>query len=107
MTILEEAQRIVDGARQKNYGHPLDNWNDTAAIANAVLRKKLREPLTADDLLLVMLGVKLARLGNAFTRDSVVDVAGYARCMEMVRDERERRAIIAADAHCYIDEIES
>ena len=93
-TVLEEAERIVSGSRRQEYGTPLDNWNDTAAIWNVLLHKKLKEPLTADDAILCMLGVKLARLAFAPKRDSVVDIAGYARCLEMINEERERRAAI-------------
>jgi hypothetical protein len=92
LSILEEAARIVDGSRRNDYGNPLDNWTDTSAIWNVLLRKKLNAPITADDAVLMMIAVKLARESHAPKHDNAVDIAGYARCLEMLREERERRA---------------
>lgn len=103
-TVLEESERIVQGARQKEYGHPLDNWEATAARWSITLRKKLREPITAEEAVLCMLDVKIDRLSNGIGRDSLVDVGGYARCIEMIGDERERRAQsepATPSGHCY------
>lgn len=110
-TILQEASRITSADRQERYGSPLDNWTRTAAILNAVLSEKLRAPMTAEEAALCLVGVKLARLGHSPThRDSLVDVAGYVRVVEMIGDERERR--LYAESHsadntessCYIDD---
>ena len=41
-TILQEAQRLVHGDRGVDYGHPLDDFNRTAAIWTAILGDKLK-----------------------------------------------------------------
>jgi len=92
MSILIEAHNLVHGDRGEDYGHPLDDFSRTAAIASVLLSGKLKAPLEAEDVALFMMAVKLSRIVNKPKRDSVVDLAGYAETFEMVRAERERRA---------------
>jgi hypothetical protein len=80
-TILQEAQRIVDGSRQSDYGHPADDFARTAAMWAAIFD----HPFTAEDVPLAMICIKLSRLRQSPRhRDSVTDVAGYARTLEKV-----------------------
>jgi|2_EtaG_2_1085320.scaffolds.fasta_scaffold01027_2 hypothetical protein len=79
-TVLEEAEGLVEGPRQEAYGHPRDNYRRTAQLWSAILDTEI----SPEDVVLCMMGVKLARMGNAVKRDSIVDVAGYARVLEMV-----------------------
>jgi len=88
-TILQEAQRVVDGARQQDYGHPKDNHGCTAAIWTAWLRRRTGLPieLTAGDVCALNRLQKESRLANTpGHRDSLVDIAGYARNQEMIGD---------------------
>lgn len=87
-----EADNLVNGARQANYGHPLDNFTGTAGIWNGIVHKKLKEPLTAEDVALCMVGVKLSRETHVPKRDNLVDAHGYLMTYQMVKDERVRRA---------------
>lgn len=87
-----EADQLVNGARQANYGHPLDNFTGTAGIWNGIVHKKLKEPLTAEDVALCMVGVKLSRETHVPKRDNLVDAHGYLMTYQMVKDERVRRA---------------
>jgi hypothetical protein len=86
-TILEEAQRLVYGDRQADYGHPLDDFTRTATIWGAILDA----PVTAVQVGLCMIGVKLSRHCNHPKRDNLTDAAGYAATVQMVQDERARR----------------
>ena len=88
----EEAAQLVHGARQANYGHPVDNFTGTAGIWNGIIHKKLKEPLTAEDVALCMVGVKLSRETHVPKRDNLVDAHGYLMTYQMVKDERIRRA---------------
>lgn len=85
-TILQEAERIVDGPRREAYGHPRENFARTACIWTEVLRPKLREgeSISPEDVALLMIALKLARASNAITRDTLVDMAGYARTLELL-----------------------
>jgi hypothetical protein len=88
-TVLDEAIRITDGARQADYGHPRDDFARTALMWTGILDGKLREDaeVTADDVPLCMIAVKLARQSHRHKRDNLVDIAGYSRTAAMVAGE--------------------
>lgn len=82
-TVLEEAARVTSRDRHDVYGHPADDYARTAAMWGAYLG----HPVTAEQAMVCMILVKVSRL--AYTpghRDSLVDIAGYARCIEMLGD---------------------
>jgi hypothetical protein len=83
-TILDEAARVTSGERQTDYGHPRDDFTRTAVMWNGLLAGKLRQPITAMDVPLCMIAVKLAREAHRHKRDNLVDIAGYARTGAMV-----------------------
>jgi hypothetical protein len=88
-TILAEAIRITDGARQSDYGHPRDDFSRTALMWTGILGGKLREgaEVAAGDVPLCMIAVKLARQSHRHKRDNLVDIAGYSRTAAMVAGE--------------------
>ncbi len=88
-TVLAEAIRITDGARQADYGHPRDDFARTALMWTGILGGKLREgaEVTAGDVPLCMIAVKLARQSHRHKRDNLVDIAGYSRTAAMVAGE--------------------
>lgn len=90
-SILQEAQRITHGPRQADYGHPLDDYGRTAQLASVLLSHKLKEPLTAHEMALLMCCVKLSREMNAPKRDNMTDLAGYAWVAQECLDETIRR----------------
>lgn len=81
-TILEEAQRLVDGPRGQAYGHPVEDFGRTAQIVSAILGV----PISAHQIPLIMMAVKLSRHTNKPKRDNMTDIAGYARTAEMVAE---------------------
>jgi hypothetical protein len=93
-TILQEAQRIVHGERPGVYGHPLDNHGCTSEMMAAYLFRKygIRVPLVAEDTAIWNILQKISREANAAKRDNRVDGAGYFGNVQMIEDERERRA---------------
>lgn len=91
-TVLEEAQRLIFGDRRQNYGHPLDDYTRTAGMFNALFGHKLKEPFAPEELMQVMILVKLSRYQEVPKRDTLVDGAGYFGCIAEAREERERRA---------------
>lgn len=84
LSILDEAARVTSGERQTDYGHPRDDFTRTAVMWNGLLASKLRQPITAMDVPLCMIAVKLAREAHRHKRDNLVDIAGYARTGAMV-----------------------
>jgi hypothetical protein len=85
-SILERAHEAVNGERQENYGNQHQNFTNIADIWTVILREKLIAPVTPQDVAMCQIGLKLARLakngGKHF--DSIVDVAGYAECLDKV-----------------------
>lgn len=95
-TISEEAEEAVNGARQRDYGHPLDNHACTARIWAAWLERRFRLPegtlpITPEDVCDLNILQKESREANRRTRDTGVDVVGYSRNKEMIGEERDRR----------------
>ncbi len=86
-SILQEAQRLVHRDRGSDYGHPLDDFTKTATMFNALRGKDL----TAEDVAIFMMCVKLSREINRHKRDNLTDLCGYAETYMMVKEERHRR----------------
>jgi hypothetical protein len=85
-TILEEAQRLIHGERNKNYGHPRENFRDISGLFSAYLGI----PITDIDVANLMILVKVARQkGSEYKRDNYTDIAGYAGCVERIYEEPE------------------
>jgi len=87
--ILNEAKRLTTGSRHNDYGHPRDDFARTAQMWTGILAEKLRPrcEITAMDVPLCMIAVKLARQAHRHKRDNLVDVAGYARTAAMIAGE--------------------
>jgi hypothetical protein len=83
-SVLEEAQEIIYGDREKTYGHPSKNLNLIAQYWSGHLGKTI----TANDVCIMMCMLKLARLKNQPEhRDSMVDTAGYIALAERVQEK--------------------
>ncbi|MBB65725.1 MAG: hypothetical protein CMO81_11760 [Waddliaceae bacterium] len=75
--LLEHVATLLD-ERQRDYGSPKDNFNRIARRWSVLLNKEL----SAQEVALMMLDFKLARLQhNPKHFDSLVDVIGYAACL--------------------------
>lgn len=83
-TILDLADEATRGDRQRDYGHPSDNHGRTAMLWTHYLGI----PVTADDVCMLNILQKVSRARHKLTRDTLVDVAGYARNAEMIHDTR-------------------
>lgn len=92
-TILEEAGHLVDGARNDDYGNPFDDFDRVAKLWRAYLSAKGCGVVSIGprDVALMMVLLKVAREVNKPKRDTRVDIAGYAQCLDMVDVEERRR----------------
>lgn len=100
---LDTAKGLVDGARQKDYGHPLDDFTKTAAFWTAILSPILKEgcQVTPKQIALCMIGVKLSREVNREQEDNLVDMAGYVQTAWMVDEEIKRREENGKERHPF------
>lgn len=82
-TELEEAQRILYGPRQANYGPPEQDFARTAKIWTGILMLKLQKgvEIAPEDVALCMMGVKMSREAHKAARDNRTDMIGYAACL--------------------------
>lgn len=84
-SVIDEAIKIVRGNREGVYGPPTQNFETIASFWSAWLSIRLKTKITLEpaDVGQLMVLVKSARMANAPRhRDSLVDLAGYADCIE-------------------------
>ena len=93
-SVLQEAERLINGPRQGAYGHPLDDFTKTGRIWGAILGIP---DVPAEKVALMMTGVKISREVHQPGHDNRVDGAGYWGCLDKVVEERNRRKNDAAD----------
>jgi hypothetical protein len=79
--ILEEARKITAGARLDSYGTPENCFKKISELWNAYLGIG---SISASDVTMMMILLKVARESTNHKRDNLVDIAGYARCCEML-----------------------
>lgn len=86
MSVLSEAEALINGDRGKDYGHPKDNFGRIVSLWQSYLDGRAggrMASLTTEDHAIMMILVKIARLQeNPRHWDSAVDVAGYVGTLE-------------------------
>lgn len=90
--MLHQAQELIQGQRQQDYGDKLQNFSQIAMLWQATLGTKLAPTarITPEDVALCMMQVKIARLAKSPDhKDSTMDIAGYAGCYDMLQIERD------------------
>jgi precorrin-4 methylase len=63
-----------------DYGHPIHDFTRTASMWSTILGVEVTAPQVA----ICMILVKVSRETHKHKRDNLVDIAGYARTLEMV-----------------------
>ena len=78
LDVLERAISLIHGQRAKDYGDAQSSFQRMADLVNPII-KKADGNLSASDMALVMIQVKIARLQETPDHeDSWTDIAGYA-----------------------------
>lgn len=84
-SILDEANRIIHGARRQQYGGVQESFQLIADLWNGYLKGlPASTHLSAPDIAGMMILLKVARSINGWHRDSYVDIAGYAALTEQL-----------------------
>jgi len=86
-SVCQEADQLVTGDRRADYGHPLDDFSRIATMWSAILGVAV----SAEQVGLCQIAVKLSRQCHRPKRDNLVDICGYANCVQQVIEERARR----------------
>lgn len=77
--LISDAMDAVRDRRTK-YGPPVEHFERTVGMINALFSHKLREPLTPEEWAQIMILDKLSRNQEKPVRDNQVDTCGYAAC---------------------------
>lgn len=80
VSILLEADKLINGERQDAYGNVKDNWQRTVNIFELLTGVKL----SVTQGLMFMVAVKLAREYHEAKRDNRVDTCGYLELIDKV-----------------------
>lgn len=82
-TVLAEAESLIYGDREKDYGKVSDNFTDIAKGWEVITKANI----TPEQVGLMMAWLKICRANkdNCEKRDSLVDLAGYAGCIDKVK----------------------
>ena len=84
-SVLVEAERLINGPRQKDYGHPAEDFQRTGRIWGAILGIQDVPP---ERVALCLVGVKISREVNAPKRDNRVDGPGYWGCLDLIEQRK-------------------
>jgi len=88
INILQEAQSLIYGDRQEQYGNAQRNFGDIGKLWEPILGKAV----SPEEVALCLLQLKVARalndtrLERPIKRDTIVDLAGYAGCIEKIQN---------------------
>ena len=79
-SVLQLAEDITSTERIVEYGHPAVNFADIAAMWSVILKTNV----TPMQVGLCNIATKICREINAHKRDNLVDIAGYAKAIDLV-----------------------
>lgn len=78
---LDEAKRLINADRNKEYGEPVENFRDIAEMMTVLIRPILKEGarVRVEHVAMMMMAVKLSRMTTSPHKlDTWVDICGYA-----------------------------
>lgn len=79
-TILQEAERLINGDRRDSYGNASESFSRIAMGWSLILGNQV----TAEQVALCMVWLKISRQISSPKRDNLVDMAGYAELADQV-----------------------
>lgn len=86
VSVLQEAENIINGDRREAYGPVSEYFEAIAARWTQVLKSKLGEgeSVSAHDVAICMIDLKVVKEINSHKRDNLVDIAGYSGLADQV-----------------------
>lgn len=86
--ILDEAKRLITGARHDTYGDAGEEFRNVAAAWELYL--KGRTEIRPEDFINMMIILKVFRARHGYHRDSYVDICGYAALVDRLGNEEPK-----------------
>jgi hypothetical protein len=89
MSVLTEADDLINGERQEAYGDPAVNLQRVAEVWKNYLSSKYNQDsddydITPEDVCWMMALLKMCRQMNKGSRENLIDAAGYIGLVEKV-----------------------
>ncbi len=84
-----EADRLVNGERQADYGTPRQNYEGIARVWSGILHPILTRDITPEEAALMMVGLKIQREAMNSKADNIVDAHGYLLVHAHIRADGE------------------
>lgn len=79
-SLLDIAKQLTSQDRREKYGPPDENFRRISAFWNLWLEcKEEDKEITAKDIPVLMILLKVARESHAHSRDNFIDIAGYCK----------------------------
>lgn len=90
-TATQIADGLVHGNRNQDYGPPHKDFSRTASMWSVILQGKLLPGATISphEVGLCQIAVKLSRECHKHKQDNLVDICGYAECVDWMYREPE------------------
>lgn len=82
-----EANHLVNGDRQSDYGTPRQNYEGIARVWSGILYPILKRDITPGEAALMMVGLKLQRQAMKHKRDNLVDAHGYLLVYQHIEED--------------------
>lgn len=82
--ILQEAESLIYGERQKEYGSSKKSFTKIAKGWEQIFDCEI----TPEKVALAMIWLKTCRELNKEKRDNIVDIAGYAGCIDKIKNNK-------------------
>lgn len=86
---MTEADLLVNGSRQVDYGSPRANYAGIAKVWSGLLSSVLSRDITPEEAALMMVGLKLQREAHKSKRDNLVDAHGYLLVYAHIKADEE------------------
>jgi hypothetical protein len=84
---IEEAKKIIHGERNESYG-PMKEGFDKIAIMWSVI---LNQNITAEQVCLCMIALKLSREAYKHSDDNLIDVIGYSEIVGLIQPIKKKK----------------
>lgn len=85
--VLLEAHNTINGERQDQYGNPEDCFTLIATYWNVYLESKANAIITASDVAMMQVLLKIARQANRHKHDNLVDICGYTALLDDMAEQ--------------------